>query len=214
VALPVANVDVLTRNLLVEIHMAASIKWGMEEEEKNQVAEILYDAFSIKFNPIIGGDRSRSISFIEETLIPSRIVLAVSDDVVLGVAGLDFHNMGYMDTSLRKTWRLLRWGVFRMIFNGWILESKVPENTLSLDSIAVAEYSRGRGVGKLLIDEVIQFARRKGFSKVKLSVINTNPRAKALYEQIGFKVIKVENIPFPWNRTFGFSSASMMEFEL
>ncbi|MHA1289734.1 MAG: GNAT family N-acetyltransferase, partial [Candidatus Thorarchaeota archaeon] len=187
--------------------MTVTFRWGFKENEQTRIAEILYDALSEKFNPVFG-NRPRSIPFIKQALIPSRIVLAHIDSEVIGVAGLQFNNQGYLETSLRNAWKSLRWGVFRMIFNGWVLESKVSKDALYLDTIAVDEHNRGRGVGKLLIDEIIQFARKKGFSFVKLAVVNTNSRAKSLYERLGFKEVKIEKMPYPWSRTFGFSSAS------
>ena len=101
-----------------------------------------------------------------------------------------------------------------MVYNGWILEQKTSAETLYLDTIAVTENSRGRGIGKMMIQKVIQFAREQGFSSIKLSVINTNNREKLLYERLGFRKVALQKIPFPWSRTFGFTSAYDMVFEL
>ena len=101
-----------------------------------------------------------------------------------------------------------------MMFNGWILEPKVAKDTLYLDTIAVSEHSRSMGIGKMLIHEITQFAHKEGFSFVKLSVTDNNPRARSLYERLRFREAAVEKIPYPWSRTFGFSSASEMVLEI
>ncbi len=153
--------------------MDTHIEWGVEDKYRGAVSEILYDSLSEKFAPVFG-DRSRGVLFLKEALVHDRVVVAQVNREVIGVAGLQFHNKGYLDTSFWKSWKLLGWGVFRMIFNGWILESKVPKDTLYLDTIAVAEHSRGRGIGVMLLHKIIQFAHSEGFSCVKLSVTDTN----------------------------------------
>jgi len=45
---------------------------------------------------------------------------------------------------------------------------------------------RGRGLGERLIRAALDAARERGFEKVELSVYATNPRARALYEKVGF----------------------------
>ncbi len=92
------------------------------------------------------------------------------------------------------------------MFNGWLLEHRAKKNELYVDTIAVAERSRGLGIGSKLLRAVIDFGREEGFSYVKLSVIETNTRARSLYERMGFREESVRNVPYPWSRTFGFSS--------
>jgi ribosomal protein S18 acetylase RimI-like enzyme len=100
------------------------------------------------------------------------------------------------------------------MYNGWLLEYNANQEELYLDTIAVSEQARGHGIGSILLNTVIDFAREEGFLAVKLSVIDTNTRAKSLYERVGFQVVKVEKIPYPWSRTFGFSSAIDMVLKL
>jgi ribosomal protein S18 acetylase RimI-like enzyme len=44
---------------------------------------------------------------------------------------------------------------------------------------------------------------------VRLDVINTNPKAKKLYENIGYKSIKTANFPY-LERLLGFSGVTTM----
>ena len=55
-------------------------------------------------------------------------------------------------------------------------------------SIAVAPSHRGRGVGRLLLDALIDLAAAHGLPGLSLSVANDNP-AKRLYERAGFEVV-------------------------
>ncbi|MHA1838659.1 MAG: hypothetical protein ACTSVM_05835 [Candidatus Ranarchaeia archaeon] len=49
------------------------------------------------------------------------------------------------------------------------------------------------------------FARKNGFSWIKLDVVDTNPRTKALYQRLRFKTIKVKETPFSWTPIYSFS---------
>jgi ribosomal protein S18 acetylase RimI-like enzyme len=54
--------------------------------------------------------------------------------------------------------------------------------------MAVAKAHRGQGIGRRLMEAVIDKARRKGLEKIELSVYSTNLAAVALYESAGFVV--------------------------
>ncbi|MFD1887521.1 GNAT family N-acetyltransferase [Paenibacillus wenxiniae] len=69
-------------------------------------------------------------------------------------------------------------------------EGIVPEaraDEYYLDSVAVHPSFQGQGLGTLLIREFEQQALRLGHHKVLLIVDVDNPRAKALYERLGYK---------------------------
>jgi len=51
---------------------------------------------------------------------------------------------------------------------------------------------RGRGVNKLIIDALVEWAREKGLDEVRLQVYSDNTPAVAAYEKVGFKKILTE----------------------
>jgi ribosomal protein S18 acetylase RimI-like enzyme len=51
----------------------------------------------------------------------------------------------------------------------------------------VAERYRRRGIGKMLLDEAVAWARASGISKLELHVFPWNEPAIALYESFGFE---------------------------
>lgn len=57
-----------------------------------------------------------------------------------------------------------------------------------LAHLAVLPELRGRGIGRVLIDQLVGLARDAGRSRVTLDVAASNPRAEALYRRAGFKV--------------------------
>jgi ribosomal protein S18 acetylase RimI-like enzyme len=63
----------------------------------------------------------------------------------------------------------------------------------SIVSMYVAQESRGRGVGRALLEQTIAEARRQaGLEQISLTVVSTNKAAQRLYASCGFEVYGVE----------------------
>ena len=58
-----------------------------------------------------------------------------------------------------------------------------------LDSIAVRDDQRGRGIGSQLLAALPEFARSSGAKRIGLNVDQANPQAKKLYLRHGFEVV-------------------------
>ena len=133
------------------------IRWGFTEVQRTPIAEILYDALYNKLIPVFG-KRENGVSCIASILQPERVLLADFNGDVVGIAGLQFRGSGYLDSSFLTLKKHLGRGIFRAMFNGWLLETKVQMDELYLDTIAVAENNRGQGVGTELLKYVIKWA--------------------------------------------------------
>lgn len=68
-----------------------------------------------------------------------------------------------------------------------------PENT-KIHKIYVLPNTQGKGIGKLLIDEVLKIAKQKKQSSLTLNV-NRDNRAIQFYKHLDFKIVGEENIP-------------------
>lgn len=62
------------------------------------------------------------------------------------------------------------------------------DDYLYLANIALLPAYQSRGIGTRLIEEVVDLASSAGLP-VRLQVLKSNPRARALYERLGFTVI-------------------------
>lgn len=60
--------------------------------------------------------------------------------------------------------------------------------TLYIDDLCVDESARGKGVGKILYDYAIDYARSIGCHNVTLHVWDKNPGARTFYEKMGMGV--------------------------
>jgi ribosomal protein S18 acetylase RimI-like enzyme len=62
-----------------------------------------------------------------------------------------------------------------------------PESCGFIFDVWVAPDHRGTGIGKSLVTWAIDWARSRGYRKIKLEVAESNPRARRLYEELGFR---------------------------
>jgi len=58
-------------------------------------------------------------------------------------------------------------------------------------SVYVERTWRGRGVGRVLLEQLIELARAHGFHKMVLSAFPFNADGMALYEKLGFRTVGV-----------------------
>ena len=68
-------------------------------------------------------------------------------------------------------------------------EDETEDGEYYLDNLSVSAQHQGKGVGKKLIEAMLNLAKEKGFEKVGLLVDVENPSAKKLYERIGFQIV-------------------------
>lgn len=63
------------------------------------------------------------------------------------------------------------------------------ENGVHLANIAVREDCRGQGIGRALVEEVMDRARMEGAGSISLEVRESNVEARKLYETLGFRAV-------------------------
>ena len=64
---------------------------------------------------------------------------------------------------------------------------RVPPSTVELAKLAVSPEAQGRGIGRRLCNQVIQFARGVGATEVELTSNTALVSAIRLYESLGFR---------------------------
>jgi ribosomal protein S18 acetylase RimI-like enzyme len=185
------------------------ISLGFAAHHRAKAAQLYYTAFRQKLHPIFR-DEHRALTVLENSLNPSYAIAATVNDQLVGIAG--FHDMrgNLVDIQPRDMTR-----VFGFI-GGWVrllglsLFSRKPEEkTLLMDGIVVDSDMRGGGVGSKLLDAIIEHAQTQGYQQVRLNVVDTNPRARQLYERKGFVAVDSKQYPY-LKRLFGFSGATTM----
>lgn len=162
--------------------------------QRMQVASILYQAFQIKLESLELFTRTaeQAQRLLEHGIQPEMGIYALRDGQVLGVAALQTHDRKFMVHSPALLRAEFGWlgGTLRRFWLGLMaLGETPPRSQLRISMLAVDAAARGSGVGTLLLQAVIDQARREGFTAVVLEVIDTNPGAQRLYERMGFRQV-------------------------
>lgn len=164
----------------------------------SEAAQVFYGAFDLKLEHLILFSRTReqSLRLLERGLCPENAFFALSEGRVLGLAGLEEPGgrsfLDFSPDALQEEFG----GLGALWRRAWLaaghLYLRPRAGELRIDSLAVAETARGLGIGTCLLERVFEYARLSAFRAVTLEVIDTNPRARALYERHGFAGYKEE----------------------
>lgn len=85
----------------------------------------------------------------------------------------------------------------------------LPEDTCELVKMYLMAHVRGKGVGSLLMEECLQFAKEAGYKKVYLETMPELRKAIHVYEKFNFR-----SLPGPLGNTGHFGCAIWMMKEL
>lgn len=188
----------------------ASITQGFSDAERTQVAAMYWQAFGQKLGCVMGPE-ARAVGFIEDVLDPTHSLCARdAGGTLLGVVGFKTYESALVDGGWRDMTRHYGWlgSLWRVTFLA-LLERDTEDKRFLMDGIFVADAARGQGVGTALLDAICAEAKARGYGEVRLDVIDSNPRARALYERQGFVAGEVQQLG-PLKYVFGFSSATTM----
>lgn len=190
--------------------MDVTITPSFREDERAQVAQMYWGAFGHKLGRIMGPE-ARGTAFVHAALDPSHALCArATDGQLLGVLGFKT----YHSALVHGTWPLMVQH-FGPIGAAWraaamaLLEQDVENRRFLIDGIFVDASHRGHGVGAALLRAVAKEARARGYDEVRLDVIDTNPRARALYERMGFTALPDQKLGV-LRPIFGFNHATPM----
>lgn len=152
------------------------------------------------------------MAFFAETLDPDFALCALDEkNQLLGFAGFKTDAGALTGSDFGAMWSHFGLGsVWRLPLLA-LLERKVEPGVLLMDGICVSADARGLGLGTALLHAIKQEAYQRGMSYVRLDVIDTNPRAQALYLREGFAPAGTQTLG-PLRHVFGFSSALEMRY--
>lgn len=182
---------------------------GFEEQYRDTVARLFWGAFSDKLGMVLGPEE-KALRFVSSVLQPQFSICALEGDHLLGVAGFKTADGGLVGGELADLTAI--YGLLGGLWRGVLLdqlERDLADGQLLMDGIFVDADARGQGVGSALLDAIIERAKQEGLQEVRLDVIDTNPRARALYERQGFEPCGEVNT-WPLHRVFKFRKATTM----
>ncbi|MCX2967283.1 MULTISPECIES: GNAT family N-acetyltransferase [Streptomyces] len=187
-----------------------TVRRGVPAGAETRVAELYWEAFDRKLGPALNPPETGR-RFLAAHLRHDRAVVALRAGEVVGVAGYQADGRGLVGGGATDVLNTYGWGrgLGRLALLV-LLERRPATAQLVMDGIAVASGHRGHGIGGLLLEEVARVAAERHCTRVRLDVVDTNPRARALYERRGFVAVRTERTPLP-RGLLGFSAVTTME---
>ncbi len=189
---------------------AFSVQTGLPDSLRPQAAALYWQAFGGKLGLVLGPE-PRALRFLQRVMRLDHVVAAIGPDArLLGIAGFKTPHGSFAAgkaSDLTAIYGLFG-GFWRRLVLGW-LSDDVDNDRFLLDGLCVQAEARSRGLGAALLAAIADEARARGYSEVRLDVIDCNWRAVALYKRQGFTVTRHQNIGL-LRHIFGFSSATTM----
>ena len=186
------------------------VERGFHDHERDLVARLFWQAFREKLSLAMGPD-DKARAFIARVLDPDfALVARDAGENLLGVAGYKTRDGALIGGGLRDL--AVTYGWIGAVWRAGLLaalERDVAPGVLLMDGIFVTARARGQGAGSALLTAVKATARAADLHSVRLDVIDSNPRARALYERHGFVARNVTHLG-PLRHVFGFRSSTEM----
>jgi ribosomal protein S18 acetylase RimI-like enzyme len=183
---------------------------GLPREHRAAAAALYWQAFGGKLGPVMGPP-PKALEFLSRVIRADHAIVAIEDgNRLVGLAGFKTPDGAFAGGSFADLRAV--YGLPGAIWRATLLRllSRDVDNARFLmDGICVAREARGRGVGSRLIEAICDEARARGYAEVRLDVIDTNWRARELYERQGFAAVGIERLG-PLQLVFGFASATTM----
>jgi ribosomal protein S18 acetylase RimI-like enzyme len=191
-----------------------TIRAGLPAGSEDRAADLYWEAFGTKLG-IVMGPRQKGLAFVRRVIDSNHAFSAIDDTgKLLGVAGFKT----YQGALVGGTFADMR-AIYGTISALWraaaisLLERDTENKRFLMDGVFVTPEARGQGIGTALLDAIIAEAAKRGYDAVRLDVIDTNPRARALYARHGFQPIKTSELGL-LKHLFRFSSATTMVRDL
>lgn len=183
---------------------------GIPLHQRATAARLYWQAFHGKLGRVLGPD-DRALRFLLRVIREGQALVALDgDDRLIGLAGFKTVEGGFANGTLADMQ-----AVYGLVGSAWragvlrLLGGEVDNDRFLIDGICVAPDWQGMGVGSALLDGLCAEARHRGYASARLDVVDSNPRARALYERKGFVPVRTEGIG-PLRHVFGFSAATTM----
>ena len=183
---------------------------GLPDALRPQAARLYWQAFGSKLGRVLGPE-GRALAYLERAISGNHVIVALSDaGELMGLIGFRSAQGGFAEGSMADL--RAAYGRFGALWRAAAMRAisrEVDNDRFLIDGICVAAGARGQGVGTALIEALVQDARTRDYAEMRLDVIDTNIRARALYERLGFRAVRSESLG-PLRHLFGFQTAITM----
>ena len=182
---------------------------GLPPDQRAAAARLYWQAFGGKLGRVMGPE-GRALAFLNRVIREDHVIAALYGDALLGLIGFKTPQGAFAGGEMADLRAV--YGLTGSLWRGALLQMlsrEVDSERFLVDGICVAAEARGLGIGSALIGAICAEARARGYAEVRLDVIDTNPRARALYERQGFTATRTTGMG-PLRHVFGFAEATTM----
>ena len=194
----------------MEVDIITLSKNELTDSLKSKFADIYLQAFNRKITCLIKPRQVAKEIIIKSLNYDMSLQAFDRDNKLVGFLGYQTSErefISYKYYNFRKYFNpinaFLKWIILKMFM------PKLAGTVIRIDSVAVEDDYRGQGIGTALIEKFLDFVKINNYKKTLLEVVDTNPRAKKLYERFGFYTKKRINYYF-LARKAGFSAEDIM----
>jgi len=189
------------------------VRVGLISEHKIEAAELYSKAFERKYVKILGSQKA-IMELFSRGINSDRAISAISHEgELIGVAGFQLSGkklIGIKFKDYKNQYGLIKGGIKYVVFETIFYRKRDDNKQLLMDRIVVKVGNRGKGIGKELFKKLEEFSIENNLTSLKLDVIDENPKAKKLYEKIGFEQKSYQKVPKIIRRLIGVSGVTTM----
>jgi ribosomal protein S18 acetylase RimI-like enzyme len=188
--------------------MGLTIQLGLPSHLRADAARLYWLAFGGKLGRVMGPE-VRAHRFLMRVIRADHAIVALDGRRLVGLVGFKTPRGAFADGGFADLWAIYGMGALWRVAALRLLSREVDNDRFLLDGLCVEPDARGQGVGTALLDAISAEARVRGYKAVRLDVVDTNPRARALYEREGFVVLRTAEMGV-LRHLFGFARSTAM----
>lgn len=190
--------------------MKITYQLGLPEALRAEAVALYWQAFGGKLGRVMG-PTPKAHRFLTRVLRAHHAIVALDESGhLLGMAGFKTPAGSFAGgeiADIRAIYGVL--GAAWRLPLLWMLSDETAQDHFLLDGICVAPQARSLGIGRALMAEIEAQARARGYGSVRLEVIDSNDRARALYQRLGYQIEKTQHLGL-LRYAFGFRAAISM----
>ncbi len=178
-----------------------------QPSDVNEAIPLMYSAGPESFRYVFSVDYpEQAVDFLRYAFVKGKgefgyhdHVVAIDNNKIVGLVGrrTSSQNLAYTLVAAKQIFGF--YGLFKgikVMIRGLRFEAIVappPKGRVCLHNLGVSPDSRGKGYGQQIIEHFIANEKLANGTQVCLDVAATNPRAKLLYQRLGF-VVKQQSL--------------------
>jgi GNAT superfamily N-acetyltransferase len=183
---------------------------GIPADVREQAVALYFQAFGPKLGRVMGPEE-KALRYLSRVMrLENGIGALDGQGRLLGLAGFKTEHGSFAGGTMADLTEV--YGQTGSLWRGMLLRTLSDESDpemFLLDGLCVADGAQGQGIGTALLTAICDEARRRGYTTVRLDVIEGNDRARALYERAGFVLDRTARIG-ALRHVFGFAAAHVM----